>query len=46
MRISSWKPRFEPTNCNLLVHLLATALINADINLVVTLLTQGLGTIS
>ena len=46
IHISAWQPRFDPRNCNLLVRLLAAALINADINLVVTLLTQGLGSIS
>ena len=46
IHISAWQPQFDPRNCNLLVRLLAAALINADINLVVTLLTQGLGSIS
>ncbi len=46
MHISAWQPRFDPRNCNLLVRLLAAALVNADIDLVVTLLTQGLGSIS
>ncbi len=46
MRISACRPNFESRRYGLVPRLLAAALVSADISLVVTLLTQGLGSIS